>query len=466
MFKVSSSVIFLFLCFFVSLFLSYTSYLPVDMKDSTITYYNSLNYTRIKTIFDKEDRWLALHALQGKHSQRTLPLLLSSSCLFTDPSVHQTRAEKRGRAAVLYRHGQAIPPKKIADVMEALIGAYYQDCGVQGVVGFLDAVGVLRGGAVKDALTRDALRKEFSGAGQANFREEVVVEKWKRRKLTAINSLLISGFSVEEGLSSSISSVFDTTHSIHSTHSTNTQLPIAIQSIDNVTPNLPPPSSFPYAQLESLLNYTFSDRKLLFQAFTHCSGVDGVVVEGDNEVLEWIGDAALDWAVCRYFWYGIRGEKGDDDDDDVDDVDIGIGDILDVDKDILHHAEEMSENFITSNSQLDFYKCLITNFDTTIPEYTRPHPVYDILPLSPDDLTRARQSITNNDALAKITVHFGLHRYLRIDSMHLQREIEKFSRIILEGDGEVERVEGKKIDRYLLINYTTLTLILPFSRST
>ncbi len=389
------------------------------------SYYRSLNKKRISTLFDKEDRWVALNALQGKHSQRTQALLLSTrtGLLTPDLTGHRTRAEKRGRAAVLYRHGQAVPPKKIADVMEALIGVYYADCGVAGALAFLNAVGVLRGDLVQDALCRDALRSEFLTVNRNNLKEASVIEKWKRRKPTPLNTLLIERI-FEMGV------VSDNSSSQH----TSQTLPNSVQSIDNVTPNLPPPSDFPYSQLEGLLNYSFNDRQLLFQAFTHTSGVDGVVVEGDNEVLEWIGDAALDWAVCRYYWYGLR-DHSDDIDDDTNDQDTN---------DLMNDISD-STNVITPSATANvtpFYKCLVEEFDTSLPEFTRPHPDIGSLPLSPDDLTRARQSITNNDALARITVHFGLHRNLRIDSAHLQREIEKFSR---EASSEVsESIEGTR----------------------
>ena len=352
-----------------------------------------------------------------------------------------------------------------------------------GAVGFLGAVGVIRGGVVEGALLRDALRSEFSAWSMnegGSAETACVIEKWKRRKVTPLNSLLVSELergvivgdgadadgtvsavsadSAVSGSSTAHTSTHSSTHtpihpSIAHPSGTHHQLPFQSQSIDNVQPHLPSPAAFPYSEIESLLHYRFTDPSLLLQAFTHCTGADGVVVRGDNEVLEWIGDAALDWAVCRYYWYGLRSGDGDGDgamskgDDEMMEVD--LDDDLSGTGETSESTSESTPSTDPSNSTLSKPILKVLVHSTHLPEFSRPHPISGPLPLSPDDLTRARQSITNNDALARIAVHFGLQRWLRIDSPHLQREIEKFSREcasgLLDGDSlsaEVDK-EGK-----------------------
>lgn len=53
------------------------------------------------------------------------------------------------------------------------------------------------------------------------------------------------------------------------------------------------------AQVESVLQYTFSDKQLLVTAFTHSSYANATSAQ-DNERLEFLGDAILDMVVSQY----------------------------------------------------------------------------------------------------------------------------------------------------------------------
>lgn len=154
------------------------------------------------------------------------------------------------------------------------------------------------------------------------------------------------------------------------------------QKIQNVLPYAPPSSQFPFDPLESSLGHVFNYRELLFMACTHCS-VDAKL---NNELLEWIGDAAIDWLVARHYWYNYRLD--------------GRG------------------NRVTSPLPRDQVVNLLHS--------AAPHVPVGFLPLSPESLTNSRQSAINNDTFARLVVRFGLHRFLRINSPHLQIEIERF----------------------------------------
>lgn len=322
-----------------------------------------LSAVRIKTIFDEEDRWRALAALEGKHSQKIGPLFLSQSGMLQQPpsTQLQTRAEKKGSADVLFRHGQAIPPKKIADVVEALLGAYYLDCGVMGAIGFLHAVGVIDSEVVTAALFNASLKAEFFSTSptQQQDEDDEALHKLKRRKLTPLTAKIIE--------------LAPKSHAVYS--SVNIKLsPASLdlhQQIANTAPVMTPFDEFPFAEIEAVLGYRFEDRRLLFAAFSHCTAA--VDDYGDFERLEWVGDAALDFMICRVFWYSL------------DDCDL--------------YPREREISLLTIQS----------------PE------------MDPDALTRARQSIINNDALASIISHFKLHSYLRINAPYLQQEVAKYT---------------------------------------
>lgn len=284
---------------------------------------------------------------------------------------------------------------------------------------------------MEDALLRDSLRQQFLMAKSSGEGEDAAVEKLKRRKLTPLNAALISNRERREQqrgwTASSAAAPID---------------PSAMQSIDNVSPNLPSFSEFPFTQIESVLQYQFKDRRLLFQAFTHSSAVDGVHATCDNQVLEWIGDAALDWAVCRYYWYGLR----DSEPESMSVKGAAANFNVNANAIVIVNDTDCSSSIHLGNSSSrsslrPFLAVLVPS--TCGSDFTRVHPAPGALPLSPDKLTRARQSITNNEALARIAVQFGFHRWMRVNSAHLQREIEKFSNGVQGADSQLH-VGGKK----------------------
>ena len=58
-------------------------------------------------------------------------------------------------------------------------------------------------------------------------------------------------------------------------------------------------------QIEQTLNYTFSDKSLLAQAFTHSSAVDNRLLS--NERLEFLGDAVLAGVICQTLFERFSG---------------------------------------------------------------------------------------------------------------------------------------------------------------
>lgn len=330
------------------------------LTQSDSSYLSRLAVVRIKTIFDEEDRWLALAALEGKHSQKIGPLFLTQSGTLEQPPATQlqTRAEKKGMADVLYRHGQAIPPKKIADVIEALMGAYYLECGVPGAIGFMHAIGVIDAEIVTAALMKSSLKVEFF-ASVAVEPEDEALEKLKRRRLTPLTAKMIE--LAPKATSTATPSNIKLSAASMDLH----------QQLVNIAPVMTPFEDFPFSEIEEILEYRFEDRRLLFAAFSHCTAA--LEAYGDFELLEWVGDAALDFMICRVFWYSL------------DDCNL--------------YPEEREISLATLQS-----------------------PQRD-----PDMLTRARQSIINNDALATIISHFKLHPYIRINSPHLQQEMAKYT---------------------------------------
>lgn len=68
-----------------------------------------------------------------------------------------------------------------------------------------------------------------------------------------------------------------------------------------MAPHAPDENAFPYDAVEKTLRYQFKTRRLLFLACTHVS----VDITHCNQRLEWLGDAALDWIVTRYYFEGF-----------------------------------------------------------------------------------------------------------------------------------------------------------------
>lgn len=165
---------------------------------------------------------------------------------------HQRHKSTPSNTPVLSRFGQPIPPKAMADLLEAIIGAVYKaggyDAGMQ----------VLRGlGMLSDTMDgyRDICPEEVLGA---------------IRTAEPSNPRASAKIVVPEGL----------------------------QKMSDVAPYAPPEEDYPYEEIEAILGYRFRSRRLLYVAMTHAS----VDVTFSNERLEWLGDAILDWAITEYYW--------------------------------------------------------------------------------------------------------------------------------------------------------------------
>lgn len=217
------------------------------------------------------------------------------------------------------------------------------------------------------------------------------IEKLKRRKLTPMTQIILDNLDNERTASSSSVSVQEAQN-----------IPVPVnQIVNNVQPYAPPFSSFPFPALYAGLQHSFTHPELLFMACTHTS-VDAKL---SNEKLEWIGDAAIDWIVCRHYWYNYRisSELGDGERD----FENERGDF------------ESESNVITADSH---------NRDTaTLKHPARAHVPRGYLPLSPEALTNSRQAAINNEAFARLVIKHNFHKFLRINSPHLQIEIERFA---------------------------------------
>ena len=66
------------------------------------------------------------------------------------------------------------------------------------------------------------------------------------------------------------------------------------------------PSSRKLADLERNLGYTFHEKQFLRDALTHASST--AAEEGDNERLEFLGDAVLSLAIAEYLFHAFSGE--------------------------------------------------------------------------------------------------------------------------------------------------------------
>ena len=267
----------------------------------------------------------------------------------------------------------------MADILEALIGIYYIDCGVQGALEFLIHCGILK----PEIIGIRSLNPMRLLIGSEAFEVSDQAEKLKRRKLTPMNQIVLDQLDQLDQVKTK-----DHVELTLVKEAQSIVVPID-QKIHNVLPYVPPFSHFPFAPLESCLGHVFKSRELLFMACTHCSA-DAKL---NNERLEWIGDAAIDWLVARHYWYNYRlDSKG--------------------------------------NRIVETENAGVTGIDTQpFPSLhpASPHVPVGFLPLSPESLTNSRQSAINNDTFARLVIRFGLHQFMRINSPHLQIEIERFA---------------------------------------
>ena len=280
----------------------------------------------------------------------------------------------------------------MADIVESLIGIYYIDGGVQGALQFLVYCGVFRAEIFR-VRELDPLKLIL---GDGRIGQEEQLEKLKRRKITPMTNIILSSQNSNEGTSETLSDLLKQTQALTA--------PIG-QKIENVQPHVPPFASFPFPALETALNYPFNHRELLFMACTHTSAD----LKLNGEKLEWIGDAAIDWIVCRHYWYNYR---------------------------LKTDADEGESSFMSDASD-----SFSTNPHITLTANNLEHPKSEhvpkgYLPLTPESLTNSRQSAINNETFARLVIKTNLQQFLRINSPHLQMEIERFAEELRKHLGE------------------------------
>ena len=165
-----------------------------------------------------------------------------------------------------------VKAKKLADLMEAVVGAFYEAGGMEAAVGVTQALGMWpqpppgRGGSrlqgVVDAVSNDALSMDGGGCSPGDLVIPPGYPAPLQRIATGTDSRHAArGYSITERLE----------HAKQLQH----DMSVALRP------------------LSALLGYSFSDWSLLDQALTHCS----VLHKPSNQRLEYLGDAALDLAV-------------------------------------------------------------------------------------------------------------------------------------------------------------------------
>ncbi len=272
--------------------------------------------------------------------------------------------------------------------MEALIGIYYIDGGVQGALQFLTFCGILRQEIFR-VRQADPLKMIL---GEGRIGQEEQLEKLKRRKVTPMTNIILTSqnTSYAPEVDEPSSELLKQTQALIA--------PIG-QKVENVQPYAPSFTAFPFDSLEETLNHRFKYRELLFMACTHTS----VDLKLNGEKLEWIGDAAIDWIVCRHYWYTYR---------------------------------------LKTDTCEDEHQHISADSSESLDHPARKHVPRGYLPLSPEALTNSRQSAINNEAFARLVIQRGLHRFLRINSPHLQIEIERFAGELRKHLGDNSDAQG------------------------
>ena len=69
-------------------------------------------------------------------------------------------------------------------------------------------------------------------------------------------------------------------------------------------------SIFDIDSVEKIIGYTFNDKMLLRQCFTHSSYANEHC-QNDNELLEFFGDAIIQFVVTEYLYKNLSGDEGD-----------------------------------------------------------------------------------------------------------------------------------------------------------
>ena len=67
---------------------------------------------------------------------------------------------------------------------------------------------------------------------------------------------------------------------------------------------------FEISKIEEIIGYEFKDKELLRQCFTHASYAN-MHNEKDNEILEFFGDAIIQFIVTEYLVEKVKGDEGD-----------------------------------------------------------------------------------------------------------------------------------------------------------
>lgn len=266
-----------------------------------------------------------LHHLSAKKDCFGLPSLHKTDTLANNPlqmrhrirrnivttdrsSVDLSKIDKE--LPVIMRYGTAIAPKTIADIMEAVICAFYfGPRGVMGAAHLMTHVGLLTADVFDDISKMSQICSlATSFAVNTNLKSTIIshISSFQDLSSQELEGLLVKTDLSDTLVSTNKNFEFDQRPSnrVNLEHESNLNWSTVISSNLNMVerPNLTPYWQFPFEKVESLLgNRRFKNRDLLFAAFTHSSASHDR--GGDYERIEWLGDAILDWAVMRYYWH-------------------------------------------------------------------------------------------------------------------------------------------------------------------
>lgn len=208
-------------------------------------------------------RWQCLCDLEARTDRRlTLYNIypngrLKVTDLKAQDSVQRRHRKVKSEMTVTTKYGFQIPPKTMADMMEALLAAFYVGGGgVRGALEFLIFLGICS----------ESMR---SLAGLSSHEVVEIARTWFKDTPEGADEMAFRLGVAQAGA-----------------------------ALIYPPPYIPDEESFPYEAVEERLGYRFVTRRLLFLACTHIS----VDPSHSYERLEWLGDAALDWIVTRYYW--------------------------------------------------------------------------------------------------------------------------------------------------------------------
>ncbi|NDD93208.1 hypothetical protein EBZ37_14155, partial [bacterium] len=151
-----------------------------------------------RVLFGASERWRLLSLVEGKQvDKHQIYLLDLHTRLLNVDQDYRTKEQAKNSTDALFKYGQLIPPKALADMIEALIAIYYIDAGPRAALQFLNFCGILKADE-----TRIMGMERFAdplalilGSNAWDTLKLEQQEKLKRRKLTPITEIILNNSS-------------------------------------------------------------------------------------------------------------------------------------------------------------------------------------------------------------------------------------------------------------------------------